>query len=105
MATIKDGTFRVTKDDTLTPALDRSIGYWVASTSNKAQDVLEADEIVDHLINRGANYIGIWTSGDGTIYVDKTHYFEEYEPAMVAAKHWNQEAIWDIANKKEEYVI
>lgn len=95
-----DDTYRVTKAKELTPALERSTGYWVASTSNIAPSAEFVGQLVDKLIEDGAHYIGIWTSSIGRVFVDNAHYFEDLEDATRAGKHWHQEAIWDIANNK-----
>jgi hypothetical protein len=99
-----DGTYKYTGYGLFERYDREAVGYWVSSTNNKvAEDepVIRAmRRVVD---NQGADYVGIWTADDGTRYVDKSHYVRDREVAEAAAKHWNQIAIWDIANNRAFY--
>jgi hypothetical protein len=82
-----DGTYAKTVDGFM-PVTPKT-GYWVAS-----EEVHPNDLELGHLL-------GVWTDPEtGKTWYDKTHHIEVLSTALILARHWNQLAIWDIANNK-----
>jgi hypothetical protein len=97
-----DGTYKYLGQGRFEKYDREALGYWVSSTNNlvkEDQDVLDA--MLEVALTQYADYVGIWTADDGSRYVDKTHYVRDREVAEAAGRHWNQQAIWDIANNTE----
>lgn len=96
-----DGTYKYLGHGRFERYDREALGYWVASTSYTASDTMDtltAMQIAQD--ETKADYVGVWTADDGTVYVDKTHYVRDREVAEAAGRHWNQIAIWDIANNE-----
>ena len=97
----KDGTYKYIGAGEFELYTRESAGYWVSSTDLEIG--LEGTEKLAMLAlveQQGAKYVGLWTADDGTRYADKSHYVKDREVAEAAGRHWNQQAIWDILNKK-----
>ncbi len=97
---LEDGTYRVDLSRTkLVPALEHSAGYWVAQTNIVAPDASYVGRLIKGMIqDPRVNYVGIWTSSTGRVFVDSTAHFPELDDALQVARHYNQLAIWDCAN-------
>ena len=97
---LEDGTYRVHLSRTkLVPAGERDKGYWVASTNIVAPDASYIGRLIQAMIqDPRVEYVGVWTSSAGRVFVDSTAHFLELDDALQAARHYNQQAIWDCAN-------
>jgi hypothetical protein len=95
-----DGTYRVDLSRTkLVPAMERSAGYWVAHTNIVLPDSSYVGKLIQAVIqDQRVDYVGIWTSSSGRVFVDSTEHFRELDDALRAARHRHQQAIWDCAN-------
>ena len=100
-----DGTYKYLGDGKFERYDREALGYWVSSTTytpSDTMDTLTAMQITQD--ETKAKYVGIWTADDGTRYIDKSHYTTDCELAEAAGRHWNQQAIWDIANNQAIYL-
>jgi hypothetical protein len=107
---IKDGTYRAESDGTGGIKIDTTVhmgkGYWVAEygcvTINGAitkSALADAIKILDIEIGE---YVGVWTdTKDNVTYIDRSHHFLKRQTAFDLAKHWEQIAVWDCANREE----
>jgi hypothetical protein len=97
-----DGTYKYLGQGRFEKYDREALGYWVSSTNFRTGSDATIKLAMDTLVTEyGADYVGIWTADDGSRYVDKTHYVRDREVAEAAGRHWNQQAIWDIANNTE----
>ena len=86
--TMNDGTYVMTEAGL--ESLMKSGGYWVAFEETTLDQVTPGDTV------------GIWTDNlTGKVWVDKSMHINDLNTAMFLGRMYNQQAIYDIVNKKE----
>lgn len=85
--TMETGTYQKTENG-YSPIIAKA-GYWVG-VEETTLDEVEVGETV-----------GVWTGSDGKLWVDKVIRLSDLTKALALGKMFEQEAIYDIINKKE----
>lgn len=88
---MKDGTYLMGKDGSLTP-IEISSGYWVAEEEISLSDT------------PAGTIVGVWTDENGKVWTDKSYLVSDLDEALSLADKWKQLAIWDNQKQKSVYL-
>ena len=105
----RGGTFRKPDMEPVTPKTGYAVSV-VTETARKVyirdespywQAILIEDALYDVAGDYDTDYVGSWIDPEGIVHVDPVTIIEGRGAAMLFAKVFRQQAIWDFANSEE----